>query len=108
MAKPTELVVQALKRLGRYLKEHTRMVCSFPFQTANTIEVYSGTDLAGCVRTRGSTSGGCMIIGSHATKFWSSIQASLALSGGEAEYYGAVRSAVPHSVATTEAQEKAA
>ena len=34
-----------------------------------------------------------MMIGSHAARFWSSTQASLALSSGEAEYYGVVRAA---------------
>ena len=93
MAKPTELATQALKRLGRYLEAHPRMVFNLPFQTASTIEVYSDTDLAGCVTTRKSTSGGCMMIGSHVTRFWSSTQASLAPSSGEAEYYGVVRAA---------------
>ena len=32
-----------------------------------------------------------MLIGSHIIKTWSSTQASLALSSGEAEYYGVVR-----------------
>ena len=49
MAKPTDLATQSLKRLGRYLKKHTRMVFSPPSQTAIPIEVYSGTDCAGCV-----------------------------------------------------------
>ena len=52
MAKPIELVVQALKRLGTYLQDHPRMVFNLPFQTASTIEVYSDTDWAGCVQTR--------------------------------------------------------
>ena len=90
MAKLTELALQALKRLGRYLKDHPRMVFNLPFQTASTIEVNSDTDWAGCVRTRRSTSGGCMMIGSNVTKFWLSTQASLALSSGEAEYYRVV------------------
>ena len=34
-----------------------------------------------------------MMIGSHVVKCWSSTQASLALSSGEAEYYGVVRAA---------------
>ena len=34
-----------------------------------------------------------MMIGSHVVKFWSSTQARLALSSGEAEYYGVVRAA---------------
>ena len=33
------------------------------------------------------------MIGSNVAKFWSSTQASLALSSGEAEYYGVVRAA---------------
>ena len=49
MAKSADLAIQALKRLGRYLKTHPRMVFSLPFQTASTIEVYSDTDWAGCV-----------------------------------------------------------
>ena len=34
-----------------------------------------------------------MMIGSHVTKIWSSTQASLALTSGEAEYYGVLRAA---------------
>ena len=91
IAKPTEFALQALKRLGRYMNDHPRMVFSLPFHEASAIEVYSDTDWGGCVRTRKSMSGGCMMIGSHVTNFWSSTQASLALSSGEAEYYGVVR-----------------
>ena len=32
-----------------------------------------------------------MMVGGHVTKCWSSTQASIALSSGEAEYYGVVR-----------------
>ena len=32
MAKPTDLATQAMKRLGRYLKKHPRMVFSLPFK----------------------------------------------------------------------------
>ena len=46
MAKPIELAVQALKRLGRYRKTDPRMVSSLPFQTASTIEVNSDPDWA--------------------------------------------------------------
>ena len=42
-------------------------------------------------RLDGSTSGGCVMLGSHMTKAWPATQASLALSSGEAEYYGVVR-----------------
>ena len=62
-----------------------------PFQSASAWDVYTDTDWAGCVRTRKSTSGGCLMLGQHVIKCWSATQASLALSSGEAEYYGVVR-----------------
>ena len=65
MAKPTELHWNKLKRLGRYLLGHKRMVYAYPFQRADGIDVYSDTDWSGCPRTRKSTSGGCIMIGSH-------------------------------------------
>ena len=91
MAKPTNVALAAIKRLGRYLKDHPRLVFKFDRQEADVINVYSDTDWAGCTRTRKSTSGGCMMVGSHVLKTWSSTQVSLALSSGEAEYYGVVR-----------------
>jgi hypothetical protein len=91
MAKPTDLAMAALKRLGRYLRHRPRLVFSMGFQTASHWDVYTDTDWAGCTRTRKSTSGGCLMLGEHVIKCWSATQASLALSSGEAEYYGVVR-----------------
>ena len=91
MAKPTNVAMAAIKRLGRYLREHPRLVFRFDRQEAEGIDVYSDTDWAGCPRTRKSTSGGCLMVGGHVLKTWSSTQVSLALSSGEAEYYGVVR-----------------
>ena len=68
MSKPSDLAWAALKRLGRYLKKHPRMVFSMPFQHAKGIEVYSDTDWAGCIRTRKSTTGGCLMVGGHVPK----------------------------------------
>lgn len=93
MAKPTDLAVGALKRFARYLKDQPRLVFKYPRQQADTIEVYSDTDWAGCVRTRRSISGGCIMMGSHLIKGWSTTQAGIALSSGEAEYYNVVRAA---------------
>ena len=93
MSKPTDLGMAALKRLGRYLRRRPRLVFQMPFQTAERWDVYTDTDWAGCVRTRKSTSGGCLLLGSHVIKCWSATQASLALSSGKAEYYGVVRGA---------------
>ena len=80
----------ALKRLARYLRARPRMVFEFEFQAADGFECYTGTDWAGCTRTRKSTSGGCLMLGRHLIKAWSATQASIALSSGEAEYYGVV------------------
>ena len=87
MAAPSELGVQALKRLWRFLDSHRRLVFEFPFQTADKVDVYSDTDWSGCVRTRKSTSGGCLMLGAHFIKSWSATQGSISLSSGEAEFY---------------------
>ena len=67
------------------------MVFDFAFQSAEGLERYTDTDWAGCSRSRKSTSGGCLMLGQHPIKAWSATQASIALSSGEAEYYGVVR-----------------
>ncbi len=91
MAKPTEQSWAAMKRLCRYLVGLPRMVYVYKFQQATGIEVYTDTDWAGCPRTRKSTSGGCVMLGGHLVKSWSSTQTSVALSSGEAEFNGVVR-----------------
>ena len=90
MSAPTELGRRALKRLGRFLVGKPRMVYTFPRQRVDAVDVYTDTDWAG---TRKSTSGGCIMLGRHTVKHWSSTQASVALSSGEAEFYGLVRAA---------------
>ena len=65
----------------------------YPWQDADRIEAYSDTDWAGCPRTRKSTNGGCIVLGRHLIKSWSTTQGLVALSSGEAEYYGVVRAA---------------
>ena len=42
-------------------------------------------------KDRKSTSGGCLLLGRHAIKHWSSTQSSIALSSGEAEFAGVIR-----------------
>ena len=93
MSAPTETSEAALKRLGRYLLGHPRMLYTYPFQRADSIDVYSDTDWSGCLRTRKSTSGGCIMIGQHCIRTWSSTQPSVTLSSGEAEFYGLVKAA---------------
>ena len=91
MSKPTEAAWAALKRLCRYLVGLPRMILQFAWQTISDVDIYTDTDWAGCPRTRKSTSGGCVMLGSHLIKSWSSTQASVALSSGEAEFNGVVR-----------------
>ena len=93
MANPTDLSLVAMKRLGRYLSGRRRLVYRYPWQSADTLECYSDTDWAGCPKSRKSTSGGCLMLGSHVLKTWSSTQPSISLSSGEAEYYGVVKAA---------------
>ena len=93
MSAPTCVSMLALKRLCRYLLGCRRLVYRFEWQTADTLDCYSDTDWSGCGRTRRSTSGGCLMLGSHTLKTWSSTQPSVTLSSGEAEFYGVVRAA---------------
>ncbi len=93
MASPSELSWLAMKRLARYLVGQPRLVIRFPWQRASMIDVYSDTDWAGCPKTRKSTSGGCLMLGTHLLKSWSSTQASVSLSSGEAEFYGVLKAA---------------
>ena len=91
MAKPSRLAWDALKRLCRYLCGLPRLVHRYARQEASHVEVFTDTDWAGCPKTRRSTTGGCIMIGRHTIKHWSSTQASVTLSSGEAEFHGCVK-----------------
>ena len=81
-----------LKKLARYLVKHRRIAIDFRFQNdANFVDGYSDSDYAGCKDTRKSTSGGCMMIGTHTIRSRSSTQAVVAMSSGQAEVYAVVR-----------------
>ena len=92
MAKPTRLSVEGLKRLGRYLCGQKRLVYVYRWQDqVDAVDVYVDTDHAGCLRTRKSTSGGCVMLGAHLLKSWASTQPTITLSSGEAELHGVVK-----------------
>ena len=91
MSSPTTASWTALKRVCRFLVGRPRLVYKFYAQEVSHLDVYTDTDWAGCPRTRKSTSGGCVMLGGHAMKHWSSTQSSTALSSGEAEFNGVVR-----------------
>ena len=86
MATPTLGAWKALKRLGRYLTSHPRMVIEYRWQgRENEVCGFSDSDWAGCRVTGKSTSGGAIMIGSHFIKGWSRTQNSVTLSSAEAE-----------------------
>ena len=60
---------------------------------SNNVSIWSDTDYAGCIETRKSTVGTVVTLGKHTIKTSSSTQSVIALSSGEAEYYGLVRGA---------------
>ena len=60
------------------------------------ILVYTGSDWAGCQRTRRSTNGGAVMYGSCLVAHWSRTQVSVALSSAEAELNAAVKVACGH------------
>ena len=83
MSKPTAQAWTALKRVCRFFNSAPRLVYMFKQQSVSSADVYVDTDWAGCPKTRKSTSGGCVMLGSHCVKHWSSTQTSIALSSGE-------------------------
>ena len=92
MSRPTRGNQRALKRLARYLIGKERAVNKYKYQQAyKHIEAWVDTDYAGCRKTRKSTSGGIIRLGNHVIKTWSTTQSVIALSSGEAEYYGMVK-----------------
>ena len=81
-----------LKRVGRYLLGCPRVVQKFEWQKRfDEMHAYADSDWAGCAETRRSTSGGLVLLGSHSIKHWSTTQATIALSSGEAEYAALVK-----------------
>ena len=94
MSDPSEADWLMLKRLARYLVGRSRVVVQFAYQGKHDIvDAWTDTDYAGCGVSRKSTSGGVIMLGKHMIKSWSSTQANIALSSGEAEYYRLVRGA---------------
>ena len=92
MSKPVLSDWGAVKKLGRYLRKHPRQaVVFFEQETPSCLDAYVDTDYAGCRRTRRSTNGGLLFHGGHLIKSWATTQTVVALSSGEAEYYGVTK-----------------
>jgi hypothetical protein len=81
MSKPTTGSLRRLRRIGRYLKMHPRLVWKYAMQDeVNELTVRTDADWAGCRRARKSTSGGSISRGNHCIKTWSKTQAVIAKS----------------------------
>ena len=94
MARPTTADWSLLKRLARYLVVAPRSVTHYYWQARpRTVDTHVDSDWAGCKHTARSTSGGAARLGWHVVKTWSSTQATIALSSGEAELYSLVKGA---------------
>ena len=83
-----------LKRLSRYLLQYPELVFRYENQRPQKkLKVFVDSNWAGCLKSRKSTSGGVVALGSHIIKSWSTTQGSIALSSGEAELYAIVEGA---------------
>ena len=70
----------------------SRTILKYDWQGRETlVDGYTDSDLAGCVRTAKSTSGGILMIGTHMIKAWSNTQNSISLSSAEAELIAMVK-----------------
>ena len=91
LKRPTVAHFQMLKRGVRYLRANPRLVHLFPNQTQFTnLELWVDADHAGCIRSRKSTTGTALQLGKCTIRTTCKSQAVIALSSGEAEYYGLV------------------
>ena len=58
-----------LTKIGRYLLRRPRVAITFPWQKKQThVDGYTDSDWAVCPKSRKSTSGGAIIVGSHLIK----------------------------------------
>ena len=93
MSSPSKGDLAALQRVANYLAGAPRVVFEFMWQPECNLKVFVDTDYAGCQVTRRSTSGVCVLRGTHLIKHWSVTQKTVTLSSGEAELAGVVKGA---------------
>ena len=92
MSKPRKGEWVRVTRLGRYLVGKPRLQQWFAWQGIPMgLGTYTDADWACCRETRKSTTGGVIMLGSHALKSWSKTQAFIALSSGESELYATLK-----------------
>lgn len=96
MSSPARGSMSRLKTLAWYSFEHPRLELDFGREEKageDAIHVFADSDRAGCPHVRRSTSGVVVVFCRVAINKWSSTQATVALSSGEAEYISRARAA---------------
>lgn len=90
MEHPSKTHVTAIKRILRYLKG-TSDYGILLTNTPNNLKfyIYSDSDYAGCIKTRRSTTGFCLMIGTGIVSWCSERQSSVSHSTAESEYIAA-------------------
>lgn len=88
---PANIHVTAVKRILRYLKRTSDYGILFSSNNVNNFEfcIYSDADYAGCIETRRSTTGYCLLIGSSTISWSSERQSTVSHSTAESEYIAA-------------------
>eukprot|EP00972_Heterocapsa_arctica_P093936 13854912-Heterocapsa_arctica.AAC.1 len=87
MKEPTVRDMTDLKRLARYLRLKPRVVQYSPEQhLTDSITVFVDSDHARCLRTRKSTTGMVIQLGTHTLRTQNVTQSNVALSCGESEF----------------------
>jgi hypothetical protein len=93
MSKPSVTAYEKIKRLARYMIGFDEVNFEYKWQSeeeAVKLKGFTDSDWAGCRKTRKSTSGGAIMLGTHCLRTWSSTQPVHALSVAEAEYYAMI------------------
>ena len=95
MAKPMRSDIQKIARMCKFLRGLPRLVQKIPFseEPPTVLRAYVDSDWAGCRQSRKSTFGGLLTLGGAMMRSWSTNQAVIVLSSGEAEYYAALKGA---------------
>ena len=95
MSKPTIGYWNRLKRAARYLKTHRRWLQEYRRQQPTSlIDIFADSDWASDKTDRKSESCVVTLIGEHCIRCQTATQSATALSSGEAEYEGNVKSAI--------------
>ena len=97
MSAQTETSVAAMKRPGRHLLRHKRLVKTYPWQCAEGVHVCSDTAWSGCPRTRRSPIGGCVMTPRAFCGIAVAVRGHLGLGEGQVANQLVVECGIPHS-----------